>query len=226
MKFDTLRFLIAHVTRRDLELCQVDVKTAFLYGELTENIFMLPSLTSEVHSSITNRMKDSRCGDRKLLLKRLCSEPVQGSSDFVLSLNKSLYGLKQASKQWNNRLKSVLASCGFVQSTYNPCFYVASIDDRSTCYVVFHVYNLVIDGKSKDLCLNVEKTLGGLFDSSVMDVALFFLGLLKIRDRKKNKFWIYQRAYIDRLLPCFKFDKSAKDVPIRNEHFLQKATSK
>lgn len=45
MRFETIRFLLAYVVLHVWEINQVDVKTAFLYGELDEEIFMdLPTL--------------------------------------------------------------------------------------------------------------------------------------------------------------------------------------
>jgi hypothetical protein len=46
------------------------------------------------------------------------------SSDYVLSLKVSLYGLKQASANWHNKLKTALEDRGFVESLSDPCVYI------------------------------------------------------------------------------------------------------
>ena len=46
------------------------------------------------------------------------------SNQYVLKLKKSLYGLKQASLNWHNMLKTVLLGRGFVGSILDPCVYI------------------------------------------------------------------------------------------------------
>lgn len=73
VKVTSIRLLLAHVAHQDLELHRMDVKTTFLNGELEEDIYM------EIQDGV-------KCGQ---------------SEDFVCKLNKSLYGIKQASLCWN-----------------------------------------------------------------------------------------------------------------------------
>ena len=72
-KKDSFRIIMALVAHYDLELHQMDVKTAFLNGDLDETIFM--------------------------------AQPkgfvVKGNDQMGCTLKKSIYGLKQASRQWN-----------------------------------------------------------------------------------------------------------------------------
>ena len=72
VKFQSIRTFAALVACRDLELHQMDVKTAFLNGELEEEIYM----------------------------KQPEGFVAQGHDDEVYKLNRALYGLKQASRQW------------------------------------------------------------------------------------------------------------------------------
>ena len=80
-KFTTLRILLMLAASADWEIHQMDVKTAFLYGDLEEVIYMeLPE-----GIGIDNK-------------------------DFVCKLQKSLYGLKQAPRVWNQKLHAFLTS--------------------------------------------------------------------------------------------------------------------
>ncbi|KMQ88773.1 integrase core domain protein [Lasius niger] len=72
---------------------QFDVKTAFLNGELKENVYMLPP------------------------------EGIVVKSDMVCKLNKALYGLKQASCCWTQRFDGFLKNIGFIQSDADKCVY-------------------------------------------------------------------------------------------------------
>lgn len=71
--YDSLRVLLAIIAEKDLELAQFDVKTTFLYGELKEEVFM------EIPEGLV----------------------IDDAKEKVCKLNKSLYGLKQASRCWN-----------------------------------------------------------------------------------------------------------------------------
>jgi hypothetical protein len=74
-KQDTLRMILSFVAVYDLEMHQLDIKTAFLYGELDEEIYL-----EQLEGFIKN-----------------------GQEHMVCRLHKYLYGLKQASRVWNRR---------------------------------------------------------------------------------------------------------------------------
>jgi hypothetical protein len=75
----------------DYELEQLDVKTAFLHGELEEDIYMNQSE----------------------------GFVIPGKENIVCRLKKSLYGLKQSSRQWYKRFVSFMISHGFKRSRYD-----------------------------------------------------------------------------------------------------------
>lgn len=79
VRYESIRTLLAIAAECNLELKQFDVKTAFLHGELCEDIYM----------DISNGLEVAKSGQ-------------------VLKLLKSLYRLKQASHQWNNKFDSFL----------------------------------------------------------------------------------------------------------------------
>uniref|UniRef100_A0ACD5YJF3 Uncharacterized protein n=1 Tax=Avena sativa TaxID=4498 RepID=A0ACD5YJF3_AVESA len=90
VKHSSIRTFFSIVAMRDLELEQLDVKTAFLHGELDEEIYM-----DQPEGFI-----------------------VPGKEDFVCKLKKSLYGLKQSPRQWYKRFDSFMISHGFERSKY------------------------------------------------------------------------------------------------------------
>jgi len=89
----SIRMLLALVALQDLELEQLDVKTAFLHGELEEQIYM-----QQPEGFI-----------------------VPGKEDYVCRLKKSLYGLKQSPRQWYKRFDSFMIGQGYSRSQYDNC---------------------------------------------------------------------------------------------------------
>ena len=93
VKHASIRILLAIVARRDWELEQLDVKTAFLHGDLKETIYMM---LPEGFIKLEDKGK-------------------------VCLLKKSIYGLKQASRQWHRKFDEHMISSGFTSSQYDEC---------------------------------------------------------------------------------------------------------
>ena len=107
------------VAKMDLELHQLDVKTAFLNGELKEEIYMMQPDSFQ----------------------------IQGNEDKAYTLKKSLYGLKQSSRQWYLKFHQTILEMGYVVSPLDHCVYIWKNDDKLailSLYVfilfVLHVY--------------------------------------------------------------------------------------
>lgn len=94
VRYDSLRALLAMVVEEDLELLQFDVQTAFLYGELSEDIFM------EMAEGLSVEKKGRKGATKSVVCK----------------LKKSLYGLKQAPRCWNQKFTSFLSQYKFKAS--------------------------------------------------------------------------------------------------------------
>ena len=100
---DSFRVIMALVAHFDMELHQMDVKTAFLNGDLNEEVYMM-----QPEGFVAN-----------------------DSGTLVCRLKKSIYGLKQASKQWYLKFHSVVASYGFVENKVDQCIYCRSVGGNS-----------------------------------------------------------------------------------------------
>ena len=87
--------MLAIATFHDYEIWQMDVKTGFLNGKLEKDVY-----------DTTRRF----CYSRKLLQK-------------VCKLERSIYGLKQASRSWNLRFNDAIQEFGFIRNEDEPCVY-------------------------------------------------------------------------------------------------------
>ena len=99
VKMTSIRMILGLAACLNLELEQLDVKTAFLHGDLHEEIYMEQPEGFE----------------------------VKGKENFVCKLKKSLYGLKQAPRQWYHKFDSFMSSNEYKRTTADPCVYFRKI---------------------------------------------------------------------------------------------------
>lgn len=101
VRSESVRMMIALAAKMNLQLHQMDVTTAFLNGELSEEVYM----------------------------KQPEGFEQEGKEGHVCKLNRSIYGLKQSPRCWNVALDKHLQSMGLAQSAADPCLYKAKEDD-------------------------------------------------------------------------------------------------
>lgn len=111
VRHTTIRYLIALAVKNGMSIYQMDAETAFLQGDLKENVYMQQA---QGYDDKTGR---------------------------VYWLRKAIYGLKQASRMWNLKLNDVLLTHGFKRSQTDPCVYFRAgiivavyVDDFIICY--------------------------------------------------------------------------------------------
>ena len=130
MKMSTIKLVLGMVVVENLHLEQLDVKTAFLHGDLEEDIYM-----SQLEGII-----------------------VQGQKSLVCKLRKCLYGLKQASRQWYKKFYSFMYRTGFKRCEADHCRYVKFFDN-SYIILVLYVDDMLIAGSSTKEMNNLKKHL-------------------------------------------------------------------
>lgn len=96
VKFDSIRTILSVAAADDMQLVQFDVETAFLYGEISEEIYM-----AQPKGFIDTT-----------------------APHLVCKLHKALYGLKQASRVWNQRFHDFLVQHRLTPSHADPCVYI------------------------------------------------------------------------------------------------------
>jgi hypothetical protein len=117
-KYTTVRALIAKAAAEDLDLHQIDIKTAFLHGDLEETIYMQQPPGYE-----------------------------EGGYGTACKLNKSLYGLKQAPRAWYIKLQQELETLGFVPSPADPSLFTLT-NKTDNIYLLVYVDDILIAGKA------------------------------------------------------------------------------
>ncbi|KAG8485343.1 hypothetical protein CXB51_021504 [Gossypium anomalum] len=183
VKHSSIRVLLGIVAMHDLELEQLDVKTAFLHGELEEDIYM------QQPEGFT----------------------VSEKEDYVCLLKKSLYGLKQSPRQWYKRFDSFMTSHDFKRSSFDSCVYFKKNNDGSFVYLLLYVDDMLIAAKDKGEIRKVKAQLSEEFEMKDLGPAKKILGMEILRDRKTSKLYLSQKGYIEKLLCKFNM-RSAKPV--------------
>ena len=138
-----LKILIILMLVQNLRGKIVDVETAFLYNKLEEKIFM------EIPPGMKNVDPDD-----------------------ILMLDKSIYGLVQASRQWHKKMVKILEECGFKKSEVDPCLFLEKFEE-GTVYIAIYVDDNLVIGPKK----SIKKTINILNAKGL---------LLKIQDDLKD----------------------------------------
>ena len=190
VKYSSVRALCAMVAEKDLELEQMDAKTAFLNGEIDEDIFI------EIPEGVEITYED---------LLHLDIDNIDDISkiDLVCKLEKSMYGTKQAPRCWNKKINSVLANeLGFVRSDGDPCLYVKRTKE-GVMMIALYVDDLLLATKTKSQTTWIKNMLSDRFDMKDLGEAQVCLGLEIARDRKQKKLWLTQKSYMEKILNRF-----------------------
>lgn len=168
-KFTTVRVLIALAAAKGWCLHQLDINNAFLHGYVEEEIYMHPPK-----------------GYTK-------AKPGQ-----VCRLIRSLYGLRQAARQWNLELSKHLLSIGYVQSKQDYSLFIKTDVTGSFTAVVAYVDDLLVTGNNDSEVMALKKSLHTAFTIKDLGPLKYFLGIEV--SRNESGILLNQRKYILDLL--------------------------
>lgn len=195
VRMDTLRLFLATVAAEDLECYQFDIKNAFTESHLKEEIYL---------------------------------EPPQGvlvPKGRVWQALRSLYGLKQAARDWNKLMRDELLGWGFVQSLADPCLFTHS--KRSTKLLVY-VDDIVASAEVRSDIDWFYGKLKSRFNTKSLGEIEKILGARVTRDRKAKSITIDQEQYLTRVLERFGITSEkakGKKIPAADYNNLRPATN-
>jgi len=135
VKMSSIRIVMSLAATFDLEVEQMDVKTAFLHGDLEEEIYM------KQHDGFL----------------------VEGKEDHVCRLRKSLYGLKQAPRQWYKKFESVMFEHGYKKTTSDHFAFVKRFANNDFIILLLYVDDMLIVGKDISMINKLKKQLSKSF---------------------------------------------------------------
>ncbi|GJS03564.1 putative RNA-directed DNA polymerase [Tanacetum coccineum] len=190
-----IRILIAIAAYYDYEIWQMDVKTAFLNGHLSEEVYM------EQPEGFVNPKYPNH----------------------VCKLKRSIYGLKQASRQWNKRFDDEIKKFGFTQNPDEPCVYLKA-SGSYVAILILYVDDILLMGNNIPMLQDVKSYLGRSFAMKDLGDAAYILGIKIYRDRSKRLIGLNQSAYIEKILKRFYMENSKRGtIPMQEKLKLSKS---
>nr|GEU32939.1 hypothetical protein [Tanacetum cinerariifolium] len=190
-----IRILIAIAAFYDYEIWQMDAKTAFLNGHLSEEVYM------EQPEGFVNPK----------YLNRVCK------------LKRSIYGLKKATRQWNKRFDDEIKKFSFTQNRDEPCVYLKASGSNVT-FLILYVDDILIMRNNIPMLQDGKSYLGRCFAIKDLGEAAYILGIKIYRDRSRRLIGLCQSAYIEKILKRFYMENSKHgSIPMQEKLRLSKS---
>lgn len=162
-KLATMRTLLTLAVKRDWIIHQLDVNNAFLHGDLEEEVYM------KIPQGFTSE-KETR----------------------VCRLRKSIYGLKQASRNWYHKFTKALVEIGYTQSIADPSLFIYKIDIVHVAALIY-VDDVIIVGNNMSKIQATKTELNRRFTIKDLGSLKYFLGIEVVRT--KDGIVLSQRKY-------------------------------
>lgn len=197
-RFNTLRLMFAMASKRGWDIHQMDAKTAFLCAEIDISLYMrLPDGFDEID---TNPQRN------------------HGLKRPILKILKGIYGIKQAPRLWNERLKQFLRDDGFVKYEYDHSLWL-----KGDLAVLVYVDDLLIVGPSSASTItDFKRRISETFKMSDMGLVNNFLGLQVVRLQEESTssigYGLHQAHYITKILEEYSMtDCKETDAPMPSQ---------
>jgi len=147
-RLDTVRLLLAMAANRGWQVHHLDVKSAFLHGELEEEVYV-----SQPEGYV-----------------------VEGKEQYVLKLSKALYGLRQAPRAWNVRLDRSLKKLKFRKCASEQAVYTRGVG-KSAIILGVYVDDLIVTGEDPAEIKEFKEQMTKEFEMSDLGLLSYYLGI-------------------------------------------------
>ena len=175
VKFTSVRVLLAIVASMDLLLHQMDVKTAFLNGDLKETVYM-------------EQPQGFEQGD---------------PSKVVCRLKKAIYGLKQAPRQWYAKIDEFfMTTLGMTRNPADDCIYVRR-EGGHLLIIALYVDDLLIACSDESMLSKTKNDLSERFKMKDLGESRIILGMDITRDRSARTLSVCQSRYAQKVIERF-----------------------
>jgi hypothetical protein len=174
VRYETVRLMIALGALENWHFEALDVKTAFLYGTLDEEVYM----------------------------KQPEGFIIRGKEHKVFHLKKAIYGLKQASHSWWEELKTSMSQLGFKHTQSDAGVFIKTHKNGDKIIAIVYVDDALFASSSKKLALEEKARFMKKWECRDLGEAKEFLGM-KIR-REGQAIYLSQTSYLRQVLERFR----------------------
>lgn len=147
-RIETIRLLIALAASNNWEIHHLDVKTAFLHGDLKEVVYVSQPEGFE----------------------------VKGEEHKVYKLSKSLYGLRQAPRAWNTKLDQILKELKFIKCCKEQSVY-RKIEGDQLLIIAVYVDDILVTGTSLAMINKFKEGMSKNFEMTDLGKLTYYLGI-------------------------------------------------
>jgi hypothetical protein len=176
-KIGSIRTVLTLAAMMDWELDSMDVKNAYLQSPVDGDIYVkLPP---------GYQQKNER------------------GEELVGKLVKSLYGLRQAARNWYVTIRGWFLKYGLKPSAADPCIFIKRDAAGNVLVVVLYVDDMMIAGSNKQIVSAFKDAIKKQFEVKDLGELKWILGMEVTRDRERKTLSINQKVYIQKMLERF-----------------------
>jgi hypothetical protein len=193
---DTFRLFMAVTPKQNLECYHFDIKNTYTESHLKEETYLAPL------------------------------KGVNVKQGHVLKALRSVYGLKQAGREWNLLLRGKLKEWGYTQRKADPCLYY---DLKNKIWLLVYVDDIVASAVKKKINDYFYDQLTSRFTAKNLGEIAKVLGVRIIPDRKERSITLDQKQYLDAMLTKFGVPNGKykdKKIPLADYNQIRPANDK
>lgn len=170
---ETVRFFLAIAAQSQWPIFQLDVKVAFLNGDLHVEVYVTQP-ESYVHT---------------------------GKEGMVYRLKKALYGLRQAPRAWYSKINCYFSKLGFTRSQNELAVYKHVDQNSNILFLCLYVDDILYMGSSLSLVREFKDNMMKTFEMTNLGLLQYFLGLEVSQQR--DSVFVHQKRYAENLMKKF-----------------------
>jgi hypothetical protein len=201
-RLGSIRLFMAIAVELGLQVHQLDFTSAYLNGEIEEEVFM--EVPSDFYDILNERESRKFRGNKVCLIR------------------KALYGLKQSGRQWYKKLDEKLKQQKLKPLNSDPCVYINK-EDGNIVIVVIYVDDLMVASDNPRKLQRLKSELSKSFEMKDLGPLSFCLGIEFTQDVKKQTITMSQSKYIKETLSRFNMENcKGVTTPINPNEKLSK----
>ena len=206
-RMDTVRMVVTLAAQRGWKIYQLDVKSAFLHGELSEDVYV----------------------------KQPEGYKKKRSEHKVYKLHKALYDLKQAPRAWFSRIEAHFVNNGFQKCSNEQTLFIKRSSEGKVLIVSIYVDDLIYTDDDENMMFDFKNSMMKVFNMTDLGRMRFCLGIEVLQRldgificQKKyamevlKRFGMFERKSVNRpIVPGFKMSRDNHGVTVDETYFKQ-----